>query len=210
MEAFLGLVAFFLSFLVLPPIICDDWDIETRTKLFTFFGIVGLMGLSVGIKRNELMERERSNYREDKELQRNNRLVEKSHELIFNVNSEHQHIHLFAIHELEKLHKSEDFPQAYKRQIEIAIAAYIVSYPPQEQKTIGTSNRDKALKKLFYMLDSNQKNVAITIFDTNAFEKEKVTGSFPTHCASVYLPNETTSLQDLLIQESSNHAVSNP
>lgn len=127
-ETSLGLFAviFFVHF-IYPLVVCGNWDVETRTKLFTLFAIVGLMGLSVGIKRNELMIQERADFNKDKSSELDRRDVERAYKIMENLGSEHLHIVISSLSELELLLNLKHFPKDMHELFKSGLAAFIVS-----------------------------------------------------------------------------------
>lgn len=118
-EVFLGLVATaFFFYFVLYEIMCYGWESPAlRSMTFTLFGIVGLIGLSIGIRRNELMKNQLNDAQ----------FIERANSYIKDLSSEDFHIVKTALTSLERFHNLREFPDIEKQRIREALAYFIHS-----------------------------------------------------------------------------------
>lgn len=144
-------VGFFIS-LIFPEISENGWnEPKLRTMYFTLFGIVGLMGLSVGIKRNELMERERFDYQDEKRTEKLNQDIERTHDFLLRLNDATPHVVITALSELRHLVKSLSARE--KELTQESIAAFVLSAVdpvpnPADTKSKLARNHQIAMRQL--------------------------------------------------------------
>lgn len=141
-EAILGLFAsLFLFSYILEELWINSWKNSgtLRTQFYVLFGIAGLIGLSVAIKRNELMLEERRDHQADKYDARKNHDIERAHDFIVKLSHEHSHIVITASSELWRMIKQDKLPNPEITLIQKSLAAFICS-PLTEPHSAGSSS----------------------------------------------------------------------
>jgi len=195
-EVGLGVVAVAFFFcLVLLEIICVGWESAAlRSMTFTLFGIVGLIGLSIGIRRNELMKSQLNDVQ----------FIERANGYIKDLGCEEFHVVKTALTSLERFHTMPEFPENEKKRMREALAFFIHSLPidpnqingvgPEVSKAIFQEKRQKnhkqeAAKHLYKVLGEDKTKLA-EVFASLGLVKN---GPSPQHFDGIIIGEEELS-----------------